>query len=51
MSEPRLEQLGSPTTGATNPIAFFAPEPRYGRRDAVTEFKTMVRELHRRGSR
>ena len=47
MSEPRLEQLGLPTTGATTPSAFFA-RTSYGAKDA-TEFKTMVRELHRAG--
>lgn len=49
MSEPRLEQLGLTNYWGYNPIAFFAPEPRYGAKDAVTEFKTMVRELHRAG--
>ena len=36
---------------SSNPIAFFAPEPRYSTKqdEAVTEFKTMVRELHRAG--
>ncbi len=49
MSEPRLEQLGLTNYWGYNPIAFFAPEPRYGAGEAVTEFKTMVRELHRAG--
>lgn len=49
MSEMRLEKLGLTNYWGYNPIAFFAPEPRYAWRDAVTEFKTMVRELHRAG--
>lgn len=49
MSESRLMSLGLTNYWGYNPIAFFAPEPRYALRDAVTEFKTMVRELHRHG--
>ncbi len=49
MSEPRLEQLGLTNYWGYNPIAFFAPEPRYAAQEAVTEFKTMVRELHKAG--
>ncbi len=30
-------------------LNFFSPEPRYACRDAVAEFKTMVRALHRAG--
>ncbi len=30
-------------------IGFFAPEPRYGGTDGITEFKTMVRALHKAG--
>jgi isoamylase len=32
-----------------NPIAWFAPDARYAVADPVTEFKTMVRELHAAG--
>lgn len=32
-----------------NTFGYFAPEPEYAYRDAVTEFRTMVRELHRAG--
>ncbi|MFZ5630999.1 MAG: glycogen debranching protein [Spirochaetota bacterium] len=32
-----------------NTLAYFAPESEYAAGDAVTEFKTMVRELHRAG--
>jgi isoamylase len=49
MSEPRLTQLGLDNYWGYNPVCFMAPEPRYALKDAVTEFKTMVRELHRAG--
>lgn len=51
MSEPRLEQLGLSNYWGYNPVAFFAPEPRYSAHtdETVTEFKTMVRELHKAG--
>ncbi|MFM2483570.1 glycogen debranching protein GlgX [Celerinatantimonas yamalensis] len=49
MSESRLNGLGLTNYWGYNPIAFFAPEPRYSVSDAVSEFKTMVRELHRHG--
>jgi glycogen operon protein len=32
-----------------NPVAWFAPANQYAVRDAVVEFKTMVRELHKAG--
>jgi isoamylase len=32
-----------------NSIAFFAPDPRYGTRDAASELKTLVRALHDAG--
>ncbi|MGL5947721.1 MAG: glycogen debranching protein GlgX [Aeromonas sp.] len=47
MAEPRLEEMGLTNYWGYNPIAFMAPEPRYAQTDAVFEFKTMVRELHR----
>ena len=37
------------TTGATIRSAFFAPEPRYLRTDAASEFKTMVNQFHAHG--
>ena len=46
MSEPRLSDLGLTNYWGYNPINFFSPEPRYSQYDAVTEFKTMVKELH-----
>jgi len=49
MSEPRLKELGLVNYWGYNPINFFAPDPRYAHEDAVTEFKTLVRELHRHG--
>lgn len=49
MSEPRLTQLGLNNYWGYNPVCFMAPEPRYAVKHAVTEFKTMVRELHRAG--
>ncbi len=49
MSEPRLIQLGLKNYWGYNPICFMAPDPRYAVKHAVTEFKTMVRELHRAG--
>ena len=49
MSEPRLEQIGLTNYWGYNPINFFAPDQRYANNDAVTEVKTMVRELHRNG--
>jgi glycogen operon protein len=49
MSESRLKSLGLSNYWGYNPIAFMAPDLRYAYKDAVTEFKTMVRELHRNG--
>ncbi|WP_108649789.1 glycogen debranching protein GlgX [Dongshaea marina] len=49
MTEPRLQDLGLVNFWGYNPVCFMAPEPRYANQDPVTEFKTMVRELHRAG--
>ncbi|MEE1672373.1 glycogen debranching protein GlgX [Agarivorans aestuarii] len=49
MSEPRLKGLGLSNYWGYNPILFMAPEPRYAKSNALKEFKTMVRELHRNG--
>jgi len=49
MSEPRLQELGLTNYWGYNPINFFAPDNRYAQFDAVNEFKTMVRELHKQG--
>ena len=52
VEEPRLLDLGLRNYWGYHPLAYFAPEPRYsagGPLTAVSEFKTMVRELHRAG--
>lgn len=51
MSEPHLAKLGLVNYWGYNPINFMAPDPRYAveYKNAVVEFKTMVRELHRNG--
>ncbi|WP_051333599.1 glycogen debranching protein GlgX [Aliagarivorans marinus] len=49
MSEPRLKGLGLSNYWGYNPLLFMAPDPRYAISDAVSEFKQMVRELHRAG--
>lgn len=49
MAEPRLSGLKLTNYWGYNPIAFFAPEPRYQVSDAVSEFKTMVRTFHQHG--
>jgi len=49
MDESRLVDMGLTNYWGYNPISFMSPEPGYAYKDAVTEFKTMVRELHRAG--
>lgn len=49
MSEPRLNKLQLSNYWGYNPVSFFAPEPRYQYRDALTEFKTLVRSYHQAG--
>lgn len=49
MSESRLVDMGLTNYWGYNPISFMAPEPSYAKDDAVTEFKTMIREFHRAG--
>ena len=49
MSEPRLVDLKLSNYWGYNTLCWMAPEPMYAKSDAVTEFKTMVRELHRAG--
>lgn len=50
MSETRLDDLELSNYWGYNPISFFSPEKRLSHSDdAVTEFKEMVRELHREG--
>ena len=47
--ERRLIDMGLGNYWGYNSIGFFAPEPRYAVRDAVAEFKQMVRKLHAAG--
>ena len=49
MHEPHLLETGKVNYWGYNPYAFMAPDPRYADNDAVTEFKTVVRELHKAG--
>jgi glycogen operon protein len=49
MSESRLVDMGLSNYWGYNPINFMSPEPSYAYKDCVTEFKTMVRELHKAG--
>lgn len=49
MTEPRLEKLKLHNYWGYNPIAFFAPDPRYQVDDAVTEFKHLVKTYHEAG--
>ncbi|ELR67147.1 Glycogen debranching enzyme [Photobacterium marinum] len=47
MSEPHLLDMDKVNFWGYNSLCFMAPEPRYAIADAVTEMKTMVRELHK----
>lgn len=49
MTEPRLEKLKLHNYWGYNPIAFFAPDPRYQYEDAVNEFKQLVKTYHAAG--
>ncbi len=51
MSEPDLTERGLCNYWGYNPVCFMAPDPRYACDpfNAVNEFRTMVRELHRAG--
>jgi isoamylase len=44
-----LQDAGLTNYWGYNTVAFFAPEPRYGGPDPVTEFKAMVKALHAAG--
>lgn len=46
MPEAHLQTHGLTNYWGYNPINWFAPDPRYACRDAVNEFKTLVRTLH-----
>ena len=47
--ERRLVDMGLANYWGYNTVAFFAPEPRYAVRDAVAEFREMVKRLHAAG--
>nr|WP_153764847.1 glycogen debranching protein GlgX [Endozoicomonas sp. OPT23] len=49
VSEERLHNMGLSNYWGYNPLCMMAPEPSLAVKDPVTEFKTMVRELHRAG--
>ncbi|MBV7297119.1 glycogen debranching protein GlgX [Enterovibrio paralichthyis] len=49
LSEPHLLTGGRNNYWGYNPFVFTAPNPRYAEKDAVTELKTAIRELHRNG--
>lgn len=47
MPEPYITEKGLTNYWGYNPINYFSPEPRYVVEDAISEFKTMVEELHK----
>lgn len=49
MPEPRLTNLKLTNYWGYNPVCFMAPEPRYQLKDAVSEFKELVRTYHQHG--
>ena len=49
VSEQRLHNMGLSNYWGYNPLCMMAPESSLAVNDPVTEFKTMVRELHREG--
>ncbi|SJL84398.1 Glycogen debranching enzyme [Vibrio palustris] len=49
MHEPHLLEMDMVNYWGYNPYLFMAPDPRYAHKDAVVEFKTAVRELHKAG--
>jgi isoamylase len=49
MHESHLLDMGGVNYWGYNPYLFMAPDPRYALNDAVTEFKTVIRELHKQG--
>jgi glycogen operon protein len=49
VSEQFLAERGLSNYWGYNSLAWFAPEPRYAVRNALLEFKTMVRALHEAG--
>ncbi|KJY84469.1 glycogen debranching protein [Vibrio galatheae] len=49
MHEPHLLKMNKVNYWGYNPYLFMVPDPRYATKDAVTELKTAIRELHRHG--
>lgn len=49
MHEPHLLEMEKVNYWGYNPYLFMVPDPRYADKDAVTELKTAIRELHRHG--
>jgi len=49
VDEAHLAERGLRNFWGYNPVAFFAPEPRYARHDPVIEFRDMVDALHDAG--
>ncbi|EGA68640.1 glycogen operon protein GlgX [Vibrio sinaloensis DSM 21326] len=49
MHEPHLLKMEKVNYWGYNPYLFMVPDPRYAEKDAVTELKTAIRELHRHG--
>ncbi len=49
MHEPHLLDMGKVNYWGYNPYLFMVPDPRYAQKDAVTELKTAIREMHRHG--
>jgi glycogen operon protein len=49
LTDQRLFELGLTNYWGYDPIALFAPDARFALNDPVTEFKTMVKALHKAG--
>ncbi|EKO3834476.1 glycogen debranching protein GlgX [Vibrio harveyi] len=49
MHEPHLLKMDKVNYWGYNPYLFMVPDPRYAEKDAVTELKTTIRELHKHG--
>ena len=49
LDEKHLADKGLRNFWGYNPIAFFAPQPRYAKSDAIGEFRDMVRAMHDAG--
>lgn len=49
MPEPYITEKGMTNYWGYNPVNFFAPEPRYAKRDAIAEIQAMVDAYHNAG--